>query len=688
MKTANMRGPGGKIRASGGNKIQLLENIGRLKNDAEKSLMDAECKKFIIKSVGLFEVLAAVDKKNTGNYYKNRTFESLMIENTSLYAEVLPGNYDKSFVNPDYCARLFGAAAGPALAGVYYEFRTLIKSAYLHKTEKIAEYFDALVKLYRYFKSIKTAADIKIEPIVEIDRSLIVNNIDCKKEDDLNERFSPDFNFYKEIINSADKEDLRYLFRYGCYIGYNEIKTADFINKLDESEILRLAKHINGAFIEGFKTENKARGGRNLVKIVCGAGYERVVKTMMAEFARIGFETIIGGMVSSNPNRQADYDHRYDEKPFLSAEYNKIIINSYERAFDKLSDKINRYCGHIRIGRFGELPFSPVESAFSRTLDKDEEDLYNKLVHDTSAQFSARVPDKNTSFSLISFPTPEIGPDFEEIFAEILRINTLDTNKYILIQQKIIDVLDGADFIHIKGAAGNKTDIRVKMHKLSDPAAQTNFYNCGADVNIPAGEVFTTPVLKGTNGVLHAASTYLDGFNYKELVIEFKDGLVADYSCKNFKSAAENKKYIEQNLFKLKKNLPMGEFAIGSNTIAYAAAKKFDILEKLPILITEKMGPHFAIGDSCYLYVEDIPIYNQINKKEITARDNERTILRKTDLEKAYTNVHVDITLPYESIGFIAAVAKGGRKSVKIIENGRFALKGCESLNAPLDGVR
>jgi len=690
MNSGNMRVKGGKNKISGGSKIQLIENIERLKNEAQRSSIDAKCKKFILKAAGLFSVLAAIDKKNTGNYYKNRSFESLMIENTSLYSELFPGNYGKSFANPDYCAKIFGEAAGPALASVYYEFRTLIKSAYMHKTERIEEYFDALSELYRYFKSIKTASDIKAEPIIEIDRGLTINNIDDKKEEELNERFNPDLNFYKDIINSADGEDLRYLFRYGCYISYNEIKTADHINKLDDSETLRLAKHINGAFIEGFTIENKARGNRNFVKIVCGAGYERIVKIMMAEFAKIGFETIIGGVVSSNPNRQADYDHRYDVKPFLSAEYNKIILDSYIKAFDKSSGRVDKYCGHIRIGRFGELPFSPAESVHSQTLDKSEEKLYNKLVHDTSALFSAKVPDKNTSFSLISFPTPEIGDDddFEEIFNEILKINTLDTNKYILIQQKIIDVLDTADYVHIKGAAGNKTDIRVKMHKLSDSAKETNFYNCGADVNIPAGEVFTTPMLKGTNGVLHVASAYLDGFNYKELIIEFKDGLVADYSCKNFKNAAENKKYIQQNLFCLKKDLPMGEFAIGTNTFAYAVAKKFDILEKLPILITEKMGPHFAIGDSCYLYVEDLPIYNQINKKEITARDNERTILRKTDLEKAYTNVHIDITLPYESIAFIAAAAKGGKKSVKIIENGRFVLKGCEELNTPLDGIQ
>jgi leucyl aminopeptidase (aminopeptidase T) len=667
-----------------GNKVQLIESLERLKNEAARCRIGEEYKNFIIRSADLFLRVIAIDKKNTGNYYKNTNFESLLIENNDLYRELLPQHYEKSYANPEYCSKLFGAAAGQAMASIYYCFKSLIREAYLHKTALIVEYAGALMRLFEY---IKGAAEIKAEPVIEIERSLTIENLDEKKEIELNEKFNPGFNFYKDIVGASGGDDLRYLFRYGCYISYNEIKTADHLNRLDENEILKLAGHIAGAFIEGFTTENKDRGARNFVKIIFCAGFERVVKAVMADFAKRGFEVIISSVVSTNPNRQADYDHRYDEKPLLSDEYNAAIIGSYKNAFDRVSNLTAKFSGQIRIGKFGETPFSPAESKFSRTLNKKEQDLYNKLTHEAAALFSEKVPDKNTSFSIISFPTPDIGDNFSEIFREILRINTLDTNKYILIQQKIIDALDRADFVRVKGAGKNKTDIRVKMHKLADPEKHTNFYNCGADVNIPAGEVFTTPMLKGTEGTLHIEETYLSGFNYIDLTLKFKNGVITGYSCKNFKSAAENKKYIEQNLFSLKKDLPIGEFAIGTNTLAYAAAKKFDILHKLPILITEKMGPHFAIGDSCYLYVEEIPIYNQINKKEITARDNERTILRKTDLQKAYTFVHVDITLPYESIGAIAAVSASGKRSVSIIENGRFVLKGCEELNKPLEGI-
>ena len=91
---------------------------------------------------------------------------------------------------------------------------------------------------------------------------------------------------------------------------------------------------------------------------------------------------------------------------------------------------------------------------------------------------------------------------FEEIFAETVKLNTLDYKLYQTIQQKIIDVLDTADQVHITGKGKNKTDLYVNIWKLKDPAKETAFENCVADVNIPVGEVFTSPVLEKTTGIL------------------------------------------------------------------------------------------------------------------------------------------------------------------------------------------
>lgn len=84
-----------------------------------------------------------------------------------------------------------------------------------------------------------------------------------------------------------------------------------------------------------------------------------------------------------------------------------------------------------------------------------------------------------------------------------------------------------------------------------------------ADVNIPLGEVFTSPKLKGTNGILHVTKSFLNGLKYENICLTFQDGVVTDYECSNYDSEEQNKKYIFENLLFQHKTLPMGEFAIG-----------------------------------------------------------------------------------------------------------------------------
>jgi len=189
-------------------------------------------------------------------------------------------------------------------------------------------------------------------------------------------------------------------------------------------------------------------------------------------------------------------------------------------------------------------------------------------------------------------------------------------------------------------------------------------------------------MLKGTNGLLHLEEIFLDGLKYINLELLFKDGYIAEYNCSNFDEESKNKKYVEENLLFPNKTLPLGEFAIGTNTLAYVIAQKHNIVPILPILIGEKMGPHFAVGDTCYSWAEDSPVYNP-NGKEIIARDNEVSILRKEDVSKAYFSCHTDITIPYAELDKIEAVTASGDR-VLIIDDGRFVLKGTEELNIPL----
>lgn len=222
----------------------------------------------------------------------------------------------------------------------------------------------------------------------------------------------------------------------------------------------------------------------------------------------------------------------------------------------------------------------------------------------------------------------------------------------------------------------------MSLHSLHDPKRQTNFENCVADVNIPLGEVFTSPVLAGTEGILEVSSVYIGNFQFKNLVMEFKDGKVIYYGCDNFEDKEAGRALVKQVIMKNHDTLPMGEFAIGTNTVAYAMAQRFDIVDKLPILIVEKMGPHFAVGDTCYSWSEDTVICNP-DGKEVIARDNEISILRKEDPGKAYFSCHTDITIPYRELGEIYGVDRHGEK-LPVIADGRFVVPGAEKLNEAL----
>ncbi|MFR8180208.1 MAG: hypothetical protein ACLU80_10115 [Dorea sp.] len=114
------------------------------------------------------------------------------------------------------------------------------------------------------------------------------------------------------------------------------------------------------------------------------------------------------------------------------------------------------------------------------------------------------------SFTIIAYPVPEIGDKYEEIFDEIIRINTLDAKVYEKVQQTLIDALDQGTCVRILGKTVIVQILTVQLHSLKDREKETIFENCVADVNIPVGEVFTSPVLEGTNGVLHVSKVYLE----------------------------------------------------------------------------------------------------------------------------------------------------------------------------------
>ena len=624
----------------------------------------------------------------------------LQKRNHELYQDILPENYDKSYGNPTFAVQQLGAEYGNLLSALYFELRNIIAPVYQGKLFLMVIRLELFIEIFGAFLSDdKNGATTKASVIKDTMYWYLSDYTEDERTSRIADQVEGDRNFVREAILSSDFSDARYLYKFGEYITENEIRMAKHLSNLSQEDIDKMALTFTEGYRIGFEVTNKDITKKKTAAIYYELGFDRIVKKAIENFEKIGLKTTLmifgqslfmsdgsAGRVDSYgaiPNKQFDYDHKDDIGLFLDANLITRKLEAERAAGEKYKDKAKLFGGPAVIETFGEKPFSPVPNKDAVHLTKEQQKALTDYKSQNSIIRNEYFIMKERSFTIISFPKTEIGDNFEEIFNETVRINTLDYKLYQTIQQKIIDALDEADHVVIKGMGDNRTNMKVMLHELKDPSKETNFENCVADVNIPVGEVFTSPVLTGTEGTLHVSGVYLEGLFFKELEIGFKDGFITSYKCENFDDEKENLEYIEDNILYNHDTLPIGEFAIGTNTTAYVVARKFGIEDKLPILIAEKTGPHFAVGDTCYTYDEDNMTFNP-DGKSIIARDNEWSIKRKTEPDKVYFNCHTDITLPYDELGEISAVRKDG-SSVTIIKDGRFVLAGTEELNKPMD---
>lgn len=671
-----------------------VDRIGDIK---EERTVDVKFRDYFVKVAEFIHLIDGTKKKIENHTFDGMQIEELAAWNKKLYSDILPEHYRESYANPDYAVAQLGEAYGSTLSVLYAEIRAAIVYVYEKKTEYLDILFELFIEVYNQFEEEEMPEPHVLKEILYWYAS---DYCDVFVADRIHEQVDATQSFAADLILGSDLADLRYLYRFGEYISDSELITAKYLLSLDETTIQKMADVYTEGYRIGFVNTGKDLSKKKTVNIRYVLGFERVVKKAIENFDKMGLKPVIYrsgvsmltkrqhlkiGYYGAIANKQYEYDHRNDQALFLDKKFVERKLEVIATTYEHLKEEAGAFAGPACIEMFGEVPFVPEQKETALKLSEKQQELSVFFDGRQSRLTNTYIPGDERSFTIIAYPVPEIGEDYEEIFQEIIRINTLDAGLYEQVQQTLIDALDQGESVHICGENGNRTDLTVQLHTLSDPEKETIFENCVADVNIPVGEVFTSPVLEGTNGVLHVSKVYLNELQYKDLEITFSNGMVADYRCSNFERELENKEYIRDNVLYRHDTLALGEFAIGTNTTAYQAAKKYGIEDKMPILIAEKMGPHFAVGDTCYSWCEDIAVYNP-NGKEIIARDNSVSIQRKEDLGKAYYHCHTDITIPYEELGKIEVNKKDGGH-ILLLEHGRFVLPGTEILNEPLKNI-
>jgi len=699
-----------------------LERLREIAAGRDDSLCrNRAAEQFFVREAAFLTEMEQLRQDLAAGIYRDASLTELQDLNRKLYEEILAENYAVCYGNPSYAAEQFGKN-GQVMSFLYMELRGAVVYAFENRPWDLLILMELLLTFYSSFAAACEEAAELAEPdsgILDGDRA------DCSMSSPdpgalrqevywyaydycpefmhnrVLETLDPAQSFAADIILNEDLADPRYLYRFGEYITENEIRTAAFLAEMPEEEIVSIARTWTEGYRIGFEVARKDLSIKDTVNIRWRLGFERVVRAAIRQFEKMGLKSVLYrsaahvvskhahvrvGWYGAVPNPQFEYDHRNDSALYVDERFISHRLQALQQAYEEEKELAAVHAGPAVMDTFGEKPFTPENNSHALRLTPEQQQLAARYQTEAGQITNRYIKGEERSFTIIAYPVPDIGERFEDIFRETVRINNLDYRLYQQIQQKLIDALDQGVKVHVTGRDGNETDLTIALHPLQDPAKQTIFENCVADVNIPVGEVFTSPGLSGTNGLLHVKQVFLEGLQYHDLRIRLTDGMVSDYSCANFEDASQNRQLIEENILFHHATVPIGEFAIGTNTTAYQAAHTYCIADKFPILIAEKMGPHFAMGDTCYSFQEDIAVYNP-DGKEIIARDNERSRLRKTDPEQAYFGCHTDITIPYEELGAIRVIRADGSE-ITLLENGRFVLPGTEVLNEPLDAIK
>lgn len=607
------------------------------------------------------------------DYFTQKSFEELKEINENQVKELKSEAYQTSFLNPSYAIQVY-PELGDILSAFYYDLQSMIRDCYHSNQEMLDVKFKMAYQMIHVLKSTPTR-----ELCLSIYRNYCEQLLQYQEDLKIKQNYNYEDSYYQGIVMNSDPCDLRYLFKYGIYISENEIKAALLMMEYDEDKIKQLGELMVDAYLKGFVVRNKEskRFASRLIQIV---GYERIGKHIIEYSTQKNLISFVADYVSTPISEQAILDHSEDIALIMDEQFLELKQEAIRKSILQNLAYLKNYMGNIIMVSFGSKLQSVKSQPTAISYQLKQVDLMKKL-----QAFSRRLLDtyaikSEVSYTGMAFPSVELADNFKETFEAVMDINLVDAQLIERIQYQLIDAFDQGSKVLILGMNGNRTNLEMMLQPLDDSKTQSNFMNCGADINIPAGEIYTSPQLVGSHGTLHVKEVLIDTTLYQDLTLSIVDGYTVDYDCAN----EGGKELLKKHLFRLNERLPIGELAMGTNTFGYVIAKKLGILHRLHTLIGEKMGPHLAIGDTCFAFQEDNVLVDPVNHKTFMPTANEKSGLRYTKPDEAYCYIHKDITIPYDEVAAIQVVAHDGR-IIDIIKDGRFVLAGCEPLNVPLE---
>lgn len=184
-------------------------------------------------------------------------------------------------------------------------------------------------------------------------------------------------------------------------------------------------------------------------------------------------------------------------------------------------------------------------SAVGKEQNKAYAEEYQHPVH-----MRERV--NNTRWCVMRYPSPAFAMNarmptnkFADFFYKACLLDYAELNERM---KPLHEMLANGKEIHLKG---DGTDIRFSIEGQ-------NWIPCAGDLNIPDGEIFSSPLLTSVNGTISYAPTVYEGKPFENITLTVKDGVVVDCDSNNIKA-------LEDILNTDEGARRFGEFSFGTN---------------------------------------------------------------------------------------------------------------------------
>ena len=351
--------------------------------------------------------------------YQKLELDELRKWNRRLYQDVLPGQYEKSYANPDYACKMLGKESGQILGMLYAELRGAVVYVFEGKTEYLAILYELLIEVYNQFEE---------EPDPKAVRDTFYwyasDYCDVFLADRIREQVLPEESFATDLIMNSDLTDLRYLYQFGEYISENEWKTAEHLNSLPEETIRKMADVYTEGYRIGFVNTGKDLSKKSVVNIRYILGFERVVKKAIENFEKMGLKPVIYraavsvltkrqhikiGYYGAVANKQYEYDHKDDQALFMDKRYVERKLEVMKTVFEQNKEMAAGVAGPAVMEIFGETPFSPEAKETAPSYDEAQREL-DLLFSSKSGQITNEyIKGEERSFTIVAYPVLEIS---------------------------------------------------------------------------------------------------------------------------------------------------------------------------------------------------------------------------------------------------------------------------------------